>query len=116
MTQKDSIKLLRECEAGCAMGISSIDEILDKVRDDKYVQILQESKDHHDKLKNEIHDLLMQAGSDDKEPSMMAETMASSSPVTARRDTVGKPSCAIRSMVSLWRAQARPSEYSVPAC
>lgn len=77
MTQKDSIKLLRECEAGCAMGISSIDEILDKVRDDKYVKILQESKDHHDKLKNEIHNLLVQAGSDDKEPSMMAEAMAS---------------------------------------
>lgn len=77
MTQKDSIKLLRECEAGCAMGISSIDEIMDKVRDDNYVQILQESKAHHDKLKTEIHNLLDQAGYDDKEPSMMAETMAS---------------------------------------
>jgi len=76
MTHKDSIKLLRECEAGCSMGISSIDEILDKVRDDKYVRILQESKDHHDKLKNEIHNLLEQAGCEDKEPSMMAESMA----------------------------------------
>ena len=77
MTQKDSIKLLRECEAGCAMGISSIDEIMDKVHDDNYVKILQESKAHHDKLKNEIHTLLTQAGSEDKEPSLMAESMAS---------------------------------------
>ncbi len=76
MTQKDSISLLRECEAGCAMGISSIDEICAKVRDEKYLKILTESKEHHTKLKNEIHNLLVQAGSDDKEPSIMAESMA----------------------------------------
>ncbi len=76
MTQKDSIDLLHECEAGCTMGISSIDEIMDKVRDSAYAKILKESKDHHEKLKNEIHDLLIKVGSQDKAPSMIAQSMA----------------------------------------
>ena len=36
----DSVKLLRECDAGIKMGISSIDEILEKVSDEKMKQIL----------------------------------------------------------------------------
>jgi len=32
MIEQDTIKLLRECDAGVKMGVSSIDEVLDHVR------------------------------------------------------------------------------------
>ena len=32
MIESDTVKLLRECDAGIRMGITSIDEVLDSVR------------------------------------------------------------------------------------
>lgn len=34
MIEQDTIKLLRECDAGIKMGTSSIDEVLDYVKSD----------------------------------------------------------------------------------
>ena len=50
MVYTDTVKLLRECDAGTKMAVTSIDEVLDKVRDTEMKQLLQESKDHHEKL------------------------------------------------------------------
>ena len=55
----DSIKLLKECDAGTKMAISSLDEVLEKVSDPDVKQILTESKGHHEKLRDEISDQLM---------------------------------------------------------
>lgn len=41
----DSIKLLRECEAGIKMGISAIDDVIDDAQDKKLKSILTEGKD-----------------------------------------------------------------------
>ena len=38
MIEQDTIKLLRECDAGVKMGISSIDDVLDDVRDKVYTR------------------------------------------------------------------------------
>ncbi len=35
----DTIKLLRECDAGIKMGIASIDKVLDDVQDEKAKEI-----------------------------------------------------------------------------
>ena len=35
MIEKDTIRLLRECDAGVKMGISSIDDVLEQVTDKK---------------------------------------------------------------------------------
>ncbi len=35
MSEQDTVRLLRECDAGVKMGISSIDDILDYVRDNR---------------------------------------------------------------------------------
>ena len=32
MIEQDTIRLLRECDAGVNMGISSIEEVIDKVK------------------------------------------------------------------------------------
>ena len=40
MASEDTIKLLRECNAGVKMGVSSIDEVLDQVQNDDFRALL----------------------------------------------------------------------------
>ena len=48
--EDDTIKLLRECNAGIKMGVTSLNDVLDHVNDDHMRDILQESKKVHEKL------------------------------------------------------------------
>lgn len=74
--QNDTINLLKECDSGTKMAVSTIDEVLDKVSTSSLRQLLSESKDHHEKLGNEIHSLLIQHNSEEKDPSPMAKGMS----------------------------------------
>lgn len=76
MEMTDTVKLLKECDAGSKMAVTSIDEVLDKVQDCNLKKYLQESKKEHEKLGNEIHELLNQHGADEKEPNLMAKSMS----------------------------------------
>lgn len=40
MTNKDTLCLLKECDSGTKMAVSSIDEILDKTEEPKLKQLL----------------------------------------------------------------------------
>lgn len=72
----DSIKLLKECDAGTKMAISSLDEVLEKVADSDLKQLLTESKGHHEKLRDEISDSLLRRNSEEKEPNSLAKGMS----------------------------------------
>jgi len=72
----DTIKLLKECDAGSKMAVTSIDDVLDDVQDEKLKKTLIESKDHHTKLGNEIHEQLNKNCADEKEPNVMARSMS----------------------------------------
>lgn len=74
--EDDTIKLLRECNAGIKMGISSLEDVIDEVTDEKLKKLLKESKDAHCKLGDETHELLTQYHDDGKEPAMMAQLMS----------------------------------------
>ena len=76
MANPDTIKLLQECDAGTKMGVTSIDEILEKVQDEKLKKLLQESKAHHEKLQEDIERLLEQLSAEEKEPNLMAKGMS----------------------------------------
>lgn len=76
MNTTDTICLLQECDAGTKMAVASIDEILDKIHDEKLIGLLKESKKHHEKLGNDLHDALAQYHADDKEPNPMAKGMS----------------------------------------
>lgn len=76
MIEPDTIKLLRECDAGIKMGVASIDDVLDYVHDDTFRKQLADCKDEHDKLKQEIQNLLEQYHDDGKEPNPMAKSMS----------------------------------------
>lgn len=76
MEGEDTIKLLQECDAGVKMGVSSIDEVLDKVTSDKLLNILNESKEKHQQLGSRIHKLLNEKNEETKEPNAMAKSMS----------------------------------------
>ncbi|MDD3347812.1 hypothetical protein [Oscillibacter sp.] len=76
MENSDTVKLLQECDAGTKMAVASIDEVLDKVCDQTVKALLDESKRRHEALGNRIHSLLVENGSQEKNPSPMAKGMS----------------------------------------
>ena len=76
MENQDTIKLLKECDAGTKMGVVSIDDVLDIVKDERLRKLLIESKDHHTKLGNDLHSLLNEYGSEEKDPNPIAKGMS----------------------------------------
>ena len=76
MSEQDTVKLLKECDAGIKMGLDAIDDVLDYVSDDRLKQSLNKSKEEHEKLQSELHELLQNRGDVGKDPSMMAKSMS----------------------------------------
>lgn len=76
MVNADTIKLLKECDAGSKMAVASIDDVVEKIRDSSMKSLLQESKAHHAKLGNEIHAILNENGKSEKDPNPMAKSMS----------------------------------------
>ena len=74
--QDDTIKLLRECNAGIKMGVSTLDEVLEHVQDEKLKNLLAKSKETHTELGNMTHAYLNEYHDDGKEPAMMAKVMS----------------------------------------
>ena len=76
MIEQDTIKLLRECDAGVKMGISSIDDVLDDVKSVKLKEYLLNCKNEHIELDREINKLLDKYHDDGKDPNPMAKGMS----------------------------------------
>ena len=76
MVEPDTIKLLRECEAGVKMGISSIGDVIEFVKDDELKSLLTDSKNEHEKLDDELQELLDKYNDDGKEPAAIAKGMS----------------------------------------
>ncbi|MBQ1518605.1 MAG: hypothetical protein IIZ53_02000 [Ruminococcus sp.] len=76
MVEQDTIKLLRECDAGIKMGISSIDEVLEYVSDRQLKDILIDSKGENEKLQNDLVKVMADYGDDGKEPNPVAKGMS----------------------------------------
>ena len=76
MIESDTIKLLRECDAGIKMGVSSINDVLGRVEDKQLRQLLSVCRDEHEKLKHEVQGLLDKYHDDGKNPNPMAKSMS----------------------------------------
>jgi len=76
MGNEDTIKLLKECDAGSKMAVSSIDDMLDNVEKSDMLHLLKETKKHHEKLGNDLHAMLNEHHADEKEPSAIAKGMS----------------------------------------
>ncbi len=76
MIEQDTIKLLRECDAGVKMGVASIDDVMNYVANADFRELLSKCKSEHMKLDIELQSLLEQYRDDGKEPAMMAKGMS----------------------------------------
>ena len=76
MVEQDTIKLLRECDAGVKMGTTSIDDVVDHVKNDVFRKRLTVCKQEHNQLQDEIQRLLDKYQDDGKNPNPMAKGMS----------------------------------------
>ena len=76
MIEQDTIKLLRECDAGVKMGIKSIEDVLGSVKSPKLEKLLTDCKNEHEKLDKELQQLLDKYKDDGKEPAVIAKSMS----------------------------------------
>ena len=76
MIEDDTVKLLRECDAGARMGVDSIEDVLPYVEDGRLREMLTECRDDHQKLKAEIGRQLADRHDDGKAPGAVAKGMS----------------------------------------
>ncbi len=76
MIEQDTIKLLRECDAGIKMGVSTIDDVLEYVKSEELKKYLKASRDEHDSLDEKLQKLLEKYKDDGKEPNPIAKGMS----------------------------------------
>ena len=76
MIEPDTIKLLRECDSGVKMGVSSINEVMEYVKREEFREYLNRCRDEHEELQREIQDLLDEYHDDGRKPNPMAKGMS----------------------------------------
>lgn len=76
MREEDTIRLLRECDAGVKMGIASIKEVQGFVRDEQFRNRLDACRTAHESLGNEVQALLEMKHDEGKEPNPVAKGMS----------------------------------------
>ena len=76
MIEQDTIRLLRECDAGVKMGISSIEEVIDRVQADAFRRELASCRSEHQKIEKEIRGRLNDFEDSGKEPNPIAKGMS----------------------------------------
>ena len=76
MIEQDTVKLLRECDAGIKMGVKSIDDVEKYVKSGEMKKLLSQCKAEHKRLENEVEDMLVAYGDDGKNPNPIATGMS----------------------------------------
>lgn len=72
----DTVMLLRECNSGIKMGVSSISRVMPHVKNQELKSTLNASKDEHAVLGDEAHKLLLKYKAETKEPHPVARAMS----------------------------------------
>ena len=75
MIEKDTVRLLRECDAGAKMGVSSIEDTMEFRLSEPLKKILEHSREQHLEMSRKINDRLARLSDEGKDPPMMAEVM-----------------------------------------
>lgn len=76
MIEQDTIRLLRECDAGVKMGVDAIEQVLPHVKSQALREHLTESRNDHETLDRRLQQLLDRYHDDGKDPGMMAQSMS----------------------------------------
>ena len=76
MIEQDTVKLLRECDAGVRMGISSIEDMAGRVKSRELSGCLARCRQEHQQLEREIRARLDRFHDKGKAPALMAQSMS----------------------------------------
>jgi len=76
MIHEDTIKLLKECDAGIKRGVNAIDEVLPDVKSERLKAYLIKCKSEHEKLGAEMESLLNEYHDEGKNPNPIASGMS----------------------------------------
>ena len=76
MIENDTVRLLRECDAGIRMGVDSINEVIDKVKGDGLRDTLTRCREQHESLGDEVRGLLDEYRDGGKKPNPIARTVS----------------------------------------
>ena len=76
MIEQDTVKLLRECDAGIKMGVRSIDDVLSYVKKEDLKDCLSHCKSEHQTLDRELQEQLDRFGDEGKNPNPVATGMS----------------------------------------
>lgn len=76
MVEQDTIRLLRECDAGVKMGISSIEDVLDNITNNEFKDRLTKAKEEHCEIDGKLQKLLENYQDEGKDPNVMAKSMS----------------------------------------
>jgi len=74
--EQDTIRLLRECDAGITMGVEAIDDVVGKVKEPKLGELLTTCRQQHLELKSQAERLLEEYGDEGKAPNAMVRGMS----------------------------------------
>lgn len=74
---RDTVKLLRECDAGIKMGISSLSDVVSNVDDPSLEQLITRSVQEHTNFRADAEKLLGKCGDAGKSPPAAAKAMSS---------------------------------------
>ncbi len=72
----DTIKLLRECSAGIKMGITSINDVIDDIKNNDFKNTLIRCLNKHEELERETEEILNEYHDEGKEPDPIAKGMS----------------------------------------
>lgn len=76
MVEQDTIRLLRECDAGIRMGMDSIANVVEHVESQELRRCLVQCRDAHQQLEAEIRTLLLRYQDKGKAPDPVVKSMA----------------------------------------
>ena len=76
MIEQDTVRLLRECDAGVKMGIASLDDVMGQVRDRELRSCLAGCRNRHEELDGEIQNQLDRYHDEGKDPAPLAKGMS----------------------------------------
>ena len=76
MIEQDTIRLLRECDAGVKMGVKSIDDVIKYTQSSQLYEMLSDCKAEHEKIDTEIQNELCRYEDEGKNPNPVVKGMS----------------------------------------
>lgn len=70
--EEDTKKLLEECNSGSKMGINSIEQVMEYIKDENLKKLVLDYKEKNEKIEQQSSEMLEKQGEEEKEPPAIA--------------------------------------------